>query len=57
MTNIYLSPRMFRNNPFEVLEIEVRIDLSRGDIGMSQHGLNASQIRSPFNEMSCKRVT
>ena len=34
--------------------IEVGVDLSRGDVRMTQHGLDRAEVGAPFEEMSRK---
>ena len=34
----------------------VRVDLCRSNVGVSQHGLHAAQVRSTLQEMSRKRM-
>src|ERR1700676_432905 len=40
----------------QVLEIQVRVDLRGGDVGVSQKFLDAAQIRTGFEQMGGKRM-
>ena len=41
---------------FEVIACHVGINLSRGDVGMAQHGLNRPQIGAAFQQVARKGV-
>ena len=40
----------------QALRLHMRIDLRCRDVGMAQHLLHRTQVRSPFQKMACKAM-
>ena len=50
-------PRMiFAVSLLQARAVYVRVDLSRGDVGVAQHGLDGTEIGAPFQEMRGERM-
>ena len=47
---------IFTINPFQMLAVEMGVDLGGGDISMTEHLLDRAKIGSTFDQMGGERV-